>query len=458
MNVSRREFLALTAAAAAWVHGGSTAPPKWRLATFQAEVTPPLGHPLIAGAVAPAKEIVDPLFAQGFVLLGAGDPLAFVTVDWCEIRNDAYDQWRERLAKAIGTKRERVLVASIHQHDAPVADLTGQQLLEAAKAKGTICDIAFHAKVVDRVARAARQALDKTQPITHLGTGEETVEKVASNRRYRDNTGRIQFGRTSATGDPQARAADEGTIDPKLKTLSFWNGNKPLLALQVYAVHPMSYYGRGGVSADFVGLARKLRQADEPTVMQMYASGCSGNVTAGKYNDGSTENRPVLARRLHKAMQGAWKKTQRRPIESCEFRLTSLQLPVRTSKGFSEQELQERLKHDSNPFRQSLAAMGLSWRKRVAAGQAIDVPAIDFGGPVLLLLPAESYVEYQLYAQSLRPKGFVVTVGYGECAPGYIPIERAWQEQDGNLIDWCWVDPGCESRMKKAIETVLKRG
>lgn len=457
MRISRREFLALSAAAP-FGHLGTVAQPRLRLATFEAEVTPPLGHPLIAGAVAPAKEIVDPLFAHGFVLLGAGDPLAFVTVDWCEIRNDAYDQWRERIAEAIGTKRERVLVASIHQHDAPVADLTGQRLLEAAQAKGAICDIAFHTKTVERVARAARQALDKAQPITHLGTGEALVEKIASNRRYRDSSGRVQFGRTSATRDPEAKAAEEGTIDPKLKTLSFWNDDRPLLALHVYAVHPMSYYGRGGVSADFVGMARKLRQADEPKVMQMYASGCSGNVTAGKYNDGSPENRPELARRLLTAMREAWKKTQRRPIETCEFRLTSLQLPVRTSKGFSEQELQERLKHDSNPFRQSLAAMGLSWRKRVAAGQAIDVPAIDFGGPILLLLPAESYVEFQLYAQSLRPDGFVVTVGYGECAPGYIPIERAWEEKDGNLTDWCWVDPGCESRMKKAIETVLKCG
>lgn len=456
MTISRREFLAHSAASL-WVHLGSAAQPRLRLATFQAEVTPPIGHPLIAGAVAPAKEIIDPLYAQGFVLLGAGDPIVFVTVDWCEIRNDAYDQWRDRLAEAVGTKRQRVLVSSVHQHDAPVADLTAQRLLEAAKAKGAICDLEFHAKAVERVAREARQALRQTQPVTHVGTGEEKVEQVASNRRYVDDAGRVQFGRTSATRDPKARAAEEGVIDPKLKTLSFWNGDTPLLALHVYAVHPMSYYGQGGVSADFVGLARKLRQADEPAVMQMYASGCSGNVTAGKYNDGSTENRPVLARRLHVAMQGAWKKTQRRPLEICEFRLTSLQLPVRTSKGFSEQELQEQLEDDNHPFRQSLAAMGLSWRKRVAAGQAIDVPAIDFGGPVLLLLPAESYVEYQLYAQSLRPEGFVVTVGYGECAPGYIPVEKAWEENDGNLSVWCWVDPGCESHMKKAIEAVLRR-
>jgi hypothetical protein len=47
---------------------------------------------------------------------------------------------------------------------------------------------------------------------------------------------------------------------------------------------------------------------------------------------------------------------------------------------------------------------------------------IDFGPAALALLPAESYVEYQLLAQKVRPDDFVLTAGYGECGPGYIPI------------------------------------
>ena len=80
----------------------------------------------------------------------------------------------------------------------------------------------------------------------------------------------------SATRDAKVRDAEEGTIDPVLKTLSFWNDDTPLCALSTYATHPMSYYGKGGVSADFVGLARKRRQADTPKVFQMYASGAAG--------------------------------------------------------------------------------------------------------------------------------------------------------------------------------------
>jgi len=452
---SRREFLAATAIASL-APAARAAAPKLSVATFTEEVTPPIGHACMGGGIAPVREVVDPLFAHGFVLTGAGDPIALVAVDWCEIRNDAYDRWRDAVAEAVGTKRQHVLVTALHQHDAPVADLAAQQLLDEAKARGSICDVEFHEKTVRRVAKAAKAAMARARRVTHVGTGQAKVEKVASNRRYTDESDRVRFDRTSATRDPKARAADGGLIDPYLKTLSLWDGDRPVVAVSAYATHPMSFYGKGGVSADFVGLARKLRQADEPQTHQLYVSGCSGNVTAGKYNDGSPDNRLALAKRLHDAMREAWKNTTREPIAACSFRSVPLELPVRSGVGFTEADLTKRLKDDPKPFGQCLAALGLSWRKRVAAGRPIDVVAIDFGGPALLLLPAEAYVEYQLMAQAARPKGFVVTAGYGECGPGYIPTEKAWKENDGNLADWCWVDPGCEEKMKRAIEGVLK--
>lgn len=451
-SLSRRAFLAASALS---LSHAKAAPPRLTLATFTAEVTPPIGHPCMGGGVAPVKEILDPLYAHGVIFCGLAKPVAIVAIDWCELRNDAYDRWRDAIAEAIGTTRERVMLSALHQHDTPIADLTAQKFLEDAKAQGAICDRAFHEKVVLNVARAAKTALAMAQPVTHIGTGQAIVAEVASNRRYRTEDGQVRYNRMSATKEASIRSAEVGTIDPQLKTLSFWNGETPLVAISSYATHPMSYYGRGGVTADFVGLARKLRQVDEPKIPQLYISGCSGNVTAGKYNDGSADMRPTLAQRLHQAMRTAWKNTQRQPITECQFRAVPLHLSARTGKGFTEAELKERLKGDSRPFGQCLAAFGLSWLKRVATKQAIDVVALDFGGAVYLLLPAESYVEYQLLAQQVRDKSFVMVAGYGESAPGYIPIERAWKENDGNLSDWCWIAPGAEERMNEAIRAVL---
>jgi hypothetical protein len=437
----------------AW--GKETGRSSLQLAVFAADVTPPLGHPLMGGGIAPAKTIDDPLFAHGWVLLGAGKPIVFAAIDWCEIRNDAFERWRTVLAEAARTTPERVLVACLHQHDTPIADLEAQRFLDRHKATGKICDLAFHERAVQAVARAVREGLKSPRTITHLGIGQAKVEKVASNRRYLTDEGRLAFGRTSATRDPKARAKPEGTVDPWLKTLSFWDGERPVLAMSCYATHPMSYYGKGGVSSDFVGLARKRRQADDPKVKQLYVSGCSGNVTAGKYNDGNPDNRPVLAERIYRGMLGAWKTTQRFPLDTVAFRTTPLRLEPRGGE-FSVEDLTKRIKGDPRPFGQCLAALGLSWRKRADAGHTIDIPVLDLGKALLVLLPAESYVEFQLLAQRLRSDTFVVTVGYGECAPGYIPTEKAVQERDGNLTDWCWVAPGAEKAMTDALKKTLR--
>jgi hypothetical protein len=409
----------------------------------------------MGGGIAAAKSIVDPLQAHGLVFFTDEKPVVLVVVDWCEIRNDAYARWREVLAAAAGTEPGRVLVSAVHVHDAPVADLAAERILRAHRAAGSLCDLDFHEQAVQRVARALRLACRSRQRVTHVGHGSAPVEQVASNRRFIRRDGSLAFSRTSASRDPAAREADGGLVDPLLRTLSFWQGDRPLAALHAYATHPMSHYGQGGVSADFVGLARSRRQAEDPAVRQIYASGCSGNVTAGKYNDGNPANRPVLAGRIYKGMVAAWQRTERARVGPVKFRSVPLRLEPRGG-DFTMEQLRRRLASERNPFGQCLAAMGLSWRERVAAGIPLDVPVIDFGSAQLILLPAESYVEYQLYAQEVGA-GFVLSLGYGECAPGYIPTETAWREKDTNLGDWCWVAPGAESVLKGAIAQALRR-
>ncbi len=429
---------------------------QFRLAPFSADVTPPLGHQLFTGGAKEATAVDSPLFAKGFALLGKETaPLVFVAIDWAEIRNDAYDRWRVALAEAAGTKRERVLVAAVHQHDTPLADLAAQRLLEAAGSETQLIDLEFHERAVQKTATALRKALGSAQAVTHFGTGQARVAGIASNRRFLNADGTPNYGRYSSGGNLAGRAAPEGTIDPMLKTISFWNGDTLLAELSSYSTHPMSYYGTSRISADFPGLARARRQGETPGALQIYASGASGNITAGKYNNGKPEMRQVFADRLYAGMVAASKGTVKHPLRGAKYRVAALKLDPRTSAGYTNDEMEKTVREGKDRARQGQAAMGLSWRKRIASGQDIDVPLVDFGAAQLLLLPAEMYVEFQLYAQALRPKSFVMVVGYGECAPGYIPIERAWTEHDENLNDWSWIAPGMESRVKAAIREVL---
>src|SRR5947199_4786747 len=181
-GVNRRVALGTLAACMAVSPVAASTLAPFRLATFSADVTPPLGHALMGGGIAPARKVADPLFAHGFVLLGAGKPVVVAAVDWCEIRNDAYDRWRAALAEAAGTTPERVLVMALHQHDAPIADLGAQGLLDRAGAAGRICDLEFHERAVRKVAAALKEGLGKARRVTHYGVGQAKVEKVASNR------------------------------------------------------------------------------------------------------------------------------------------------------------------------------------------------------------------------------------------------------------------------------------
>jgi hypothetical protein len=438
----------------AFPHFAFAQSPVFRLATFSADVTVPPGHGMMGGAWL-SKSVADPLFAHGIVLFGPDQPVVFVAVDWCEIRNDALTRWQELLAEAAKTKPERVMVCAIHQHDAPVADLEAERILRAGKAAGTICDLDFHERAVQAAAAALRESLKSAQPVTHIGMGQAKVERIASNRRYVMPDGSVRFDRTSSTRNAFAIEAEEGLIDPWLKTLSFWHGDKPLAALSGYAVHPMSYYGNGEVSADFPGLARTRRQRDLPGVKQIYFSGCSGNITAGKHNHGDRENRPALADRLYQAMVAAWKETKRHPLETVRFSSTPVRFEPRGGPGFTVEDLRRKLTTETKPFQQCLAALALSWRKRADAGHRIELPLLDFGAAQLLILPGEAYIEYQLAAQRVRPESFVLVAGYGEGATGYIPTEKHFEDKDPNLGDWCWVAPGSEERLLAALRQAL---
>ena len=231
-----------------------------KVGVFQVDVTPPLGAPLCDALVTPAKEIVDPLSARGVVILSNEPPIVLCAVDWVGIGNSAFNAWRKALAKAAGTTEDRVAVHCLHQHDAPGCDFDAEDLLATRGLSGAIFHVAFAHEAIRRAAEAVKDAAARAQPVTHVGFGVGRVEQVASNRRVLGPDGKVKYVRYSATRDEAIRAAPEGVIDPDVRLVSFWNGDKPLVSVTYYATHPQSYYGSGGVSADFPGMARSLRE------------------------------------------------------------------------------------------------------------------------------------------------------------------------------------------------------
>ena len=276
------------------------------------------------------------------MLLGAGRPVVLAAIDWCEIRNDAYDRWREVLAEAAGTEPRRVMVTSLHQHDTPIADLTAQRLLDQRQAAGSICDLDFHERAVQGVARALRGGLETARPVTHVGTGQAKVEKVASNRRYVGADGRPRFDRMSATRDPLIRDQPEGPDRPLAQDAELLGRRPPGAGSELLRDPPDELLRQGRAfrptsSASPASDGRKTNPASSRST--------SRDAAATSPPGSTTTALPRIAPCWPGGSIGPWWPPGRRPSGSRSSGVGSAQSPLRleprSSPGFTMDDLGE---------------------------------------------------------------------------------------------------------------------
>ena len=397
-----------------------------RIATFDIDATPPVGSQMAYDPVTNKWDLG--LRARGVVLLGAGDPIVLCAVDWIGIANKGHDVFCDALARAAGTTPSRVAVHTLHQHDAPDCDFSAERILKDAGMDARQFEGGFQRQVISNLETAVRISLPRAQPITHLGLGEARVEKVASNRRILGPDGKVRGVRYTACTDSNLRAEPEGTIDPIVSLVSFWNGDVPLAVLSYYATHPQSYYRTGIPNPDFPGIARFLRQLAVPSALHVHFNGAGGNIGAGKYNDGSPTNRFVLAERLADGMRRAWENTKREPLTADGVNWTTESVALPPSRHLSSGNLEIELKdHDLRLVTQGDASR-LAWLRCCRAGRTLDISCLKLGRARILHLPGELFVEYQLAAKARRPDLFVAVAAYGDYGPWYIGTAIAYEQ------------------------------
>jgi hypothetical protein len=415
---------------------------------FRADVTPPIGAPLCGGLVKPAVGVSEPLLALGVVLLSDEKPVVLCAIDFCEIRGADHIHWREVLAKAAGTSAERVALHSLHQHNAPLVDNAAQKLLPEIG----ILDAAATDKALAAIAASIEAALKAPQTVTHISTGEAKVLEVAGNRRVQIIDGKVGKMRGSGSKDPVLRALPEGLIDPFLKTVSFWDGEKKVAALHYYATHPMSYYGDGIISHDFAGIAREKR-TQEDGVPHIYFTGCGGNIGAGKYNDGSPAMRPLLAGRIHAAMVASEQSAKRVPLNKLAWK--HVPVVLQPDPEFPEERMLKVMQNTATaPTTRIAAALRIGFMRH---REPIPFTSLHLGEEVCLVhLPGESFVEYQLFAQQQRSGGFTCTASYGDGVTGYIPLEQSFVE-GGYEPSQASAAPNSEKVIKQTLSDLLKK-
>ena len=430
-------------------------PGNLRLATFRFDVTPPEGHSLCGGWIRPVVGVDDPLEAMGYVLLGIGKPIVVCAVDWTGLANSAHIQWRKALADAAKTTIDRVAVQCVHQHNAPFACMDAQAIVQEQGDLPDIVNPVFFDRCLKNAGDAVTKSLKKTTPVTHIAHGEARVEKVAANRRIIGLNGKLISQRGSSSRKPEHHRFPEGLIDPMLKTVAFYNGNKKLAASHFYACHPMSYYGDGRVSADFCGLARRRMQKQEPDCLHLYFNGCGGNIGAGKYNNGSKEARVELTQRMFDGITTSNATLKPEPIRSFAWETEDILPPL--DPRFNEEQLLVGIRNKTNRVvARNRPSYTVAFIRRVKEGIPITLSSLHVNDISMLHLPAESFIEYQLRAQAIAPNRFVACAAYGDGGPWYIPVKEAYP-QGGYAVGVAWCSPQIDPLMSNGIQTLLSR-
>lgn len=159
-----------------------------RVASFEVDATPPVGYQMAYNPVAKTWDLG--LRAKGIVLLGSGQPIVLLAVDWIGISNESQVEFKRSIALVAGTIPQRVAVHTLHQHDAPRGDIQNDFVLA----------------VLHRIEIAIKASLDQALPVTHLGLGTAPVYKVASNRSIIGQDGKVRATRYTTTKDSSLRA------------------------------------------------------------------------------------------------------------------------------------------------------------------------------------------------------------------------------------------------------------
>ncbi|MBT4865019.1 MAG: hypothetical protein HON53_07880 [Planctomycetaceae bacterium] len=425
-----------------------------RVATFSAEITPRLGTPVGQGFIPVLQTAEHPLLARGILLKDSRTTCVICTLDLMEVHNESYDFLRQAIGKAAGVPASHVALHCLHQHTAPAISTAAQRLELAQEDPRRIATAEYLVDMADKISTAIRKSQQNWQSVTHIGTGQAKVERVASNRRLEQADGTIRGRSSSTKSAPELRKLPEGLIDAWVRTVSFHEGDRAVAHLHYYASHPQSFYGDGRASYDVPGIIRQ-RLEKSTGAFQLYLTGCGGDVAFGKYNDGSRKARAEIVNRLHKGIEQSIAGVKRQPARPMTWAVEPIKFPLRTDKAFSEAANRQVLANpEAKTSQRRKAAIALAWIERVKSGKPVGLSCLSIGRVRMLHLPGEPFVQYQLAAQKMRPRRFVCVAGYGDCGMGYIGGDRIYTDRGGYEQSYSFAGPS-EKLFLSTIERLL---
>jgi hypothetical protein len=421
---------------------------------FKLDVTPETGFPIAYGI---NEETDSKIYIRGLVIDDSKERIVLLSCDFIYIWGSAYNYMKRNIARAAGISASNVFLHSIHQHDsvniAPDLNPAYKKYIGME-----ITPLDYYKRINDDLAEAVAEAVENMIPVNKVATAERRIGGLASNRRLLDDNGKVYTTRWSMCHDPELQSQPVGLIDPSLRSIAFFGENgKALAVMHFYASHPMTAYNRNKCGSDVPGVALDyVAEHYDPKTMQLYFTGCGGNITFGKY---SLENKEaslkLLGERLGKELLKNCQSLETRKVGDISLKSTIFELPLKPE--LNEKDLTAKLAKAENPREAVLLSTRLEMVRNWDKWKMLNISKLSIGEDVhILSFPSETVVEYQLYAQSLVPEKFLACAAYACSSYGYIPTAKMYEEGGYEPEYGAVTTVEAEERMNRAIKNSLQ--
>ncbi|PCJ60960.1 MAG: hypothetical protein COA79_07840 [Planctomycetota bacterium] len=425
--------------------------------TFKINITPPIGNVLCGGLHGPSKYKETDLHFRGVILTFDEKPIVIGALDFCLLDNESHAQMTKTIADAAGTDLEKVSVHTVHQHDVPLVDEWTHKLLD--KYDVHLSDWNYWEEVLKNTDQAIRKLSSEAgTEITHYNISKSKVFQFASNRRIKTKNG-MQW-RATKCQDKKLKSYATGKIDPYLRQCSFYDTNQELIvSLNFYATHPQVANNRDAISDDAPGYALRQMESAFPKAFHVYFNGCGADLGNAKYaSPDREEDIQVFGTKLFHAMKRCQQEIKLKPLDKIEWISHSFPVPIKEVKKTKEELEAIITSKDCSSVEKYISGLNLNVLEKGIKEYPFKVSSLKLPDSRMMFLPAEMFIEYQIYCQSIMKDEELLVAAYGDGFLAYIPQDEDFEWGGYELNeDWNWVKPGIEKLLKEELTKFCKQ-
>ncbi len=392
------------------------------------------------------EKVHQDMYARALVLSDGATRIVVLTLDWGALGLGPTTQVREGIEKATGIPAENVTINSSHSHNAGGP-------ADGEKWEDGLSYIDWLVKTCIDLATEANDALEPAA----IGYDRVPIQ-IGFNRRLMQDDGKVTMAINPA--GPVAAWTDVIAINTTARP-------GRVAVLFTYAAHPVITQFTDVVSSDYPGSAiARLKKllGDGGTVetggVFMFGQGCGANINAFPLRGGPEACDASGAKLANALLRGNLE-----GVKPGAIRAESLTLTLPFQQAPSAEELKKAV--EDNPDDERLAKrLELVKEDKLPKSLAYPMTAMAIGPDLVILsLPYETFVDYQLFADEASPFAHTVTLGYCLAGPyvataaDYEMGDRAGYEAYGNPTSGGGMplEPGVEKILQDGIVQLLTK-